>query len=396
MSNQLTIANFNLRNWIRASSDIEQYYFYSPGRHNYYSAAQFKEKSAWVQQQLIALDADIVAFQECFDETSLLACIRGTDGHADSKLITAPLDEKTRETQGSQVVFNAPRVAIAYRSTWRCTHWVAHQRFPENLALQTKVSDGSNRDWRMDLQCNDTPLNQFNRAVIEAHFESSQYPEQRICVFAAHLKSKRPLAANLDGDLDLAQYVIEDAVGRARSLMIRTIEACAIRALTANQIAKDPSVPVLVIGDLNDSPRSVSTHIAGGDEVPSIHSDLVEDHDQRQRQRMKLGDYQLHSALEMQTRKSHRDVLYTHVYNGHYDVLDHVFVSNHLVPKWMRDRHGGTQQSIGRVGSLRVYNDHLLNTELDDLSPREVGQSLHTLSDHGQLSCRVEFDSRST
>ncbi len=392
MSRQLTLANFNLRNWIRPSSADKHYYFYSPGRHNFYSAAQFKEKSAWVQQQLNMLDADIVAFQECFDEQSLLECIRGADGHANSKLIIAPLEEATRETQGNQVVFNAPRVAIACRSNWHCTHWVAHQQFPQNLSLQRSVSDGSNRTWQMGLRCNEQPLDHFNRAVLEAHFESTENPKRRICVFAAHLKSKRPLEAELEGELDLAQYVIEDAVGRARSLMIRAIEACAIRALTANQIAKDPSVPVIVIGDLNDSPRSVSTHIAGGDEVPRIHSDLVEDHEERQSQRMKLGDYQLHSALEMQTRKSHRDVLYTHIYNGHYDVLDHVFVSNHFVPKWMRDRHGGTQQPIGRVGSLRVYNDHLLNTELDDLSSREVGQSLHTLSDHGQLSCRLEFD----
>ena len=80
---------------------------------------------------------------------------------------------------------------------------------------------------------------------------------------------------------------------------------------------------------------------------------------------------------------------FTHIYDGFHDSLDHVLVSSHFVPRWLRDGYG--RENIGKVGTLRVFNDHLLNSELDDIQAKKIGKFFHTRSDHGQLSVRIDW-----
>ena len=64
-------------------------------------------------------------------------------------------------------------------------------------------------------------------------------------------------------------------------------------------------------------------------------------------------------------------------------------VSSHFVLRGLRDDHG--RDNIGKVGTMRVLNDHLVNPDLDDMRTDRVGKYLHTRSDHGQISVRIDW-----
>ncbi|MEL6172131.1 MAG: alpha-1,4 polygalactosaminidase, partial [Pseudomonadota bacterium] len=62
-----TIASFNVKNLIGAES--EYYRFQS------YTEEEYAWKKDWMADQLLTLEADIVCFQEIFEETSLQAVV---------------------------------------------------------------------------------------------------------------------------------------------------------------------------------------------------------------------------------------------------------------------------------------------------------------------------------
>jgi predicted extracellular nuclease len=72
-----------------------------------------------------------------------------------------------------------------------------------------------------------------------------------VVVFVAHLKSKRPI---VDDALRHDQQA--KAVGHAASVILRAAEAAAFRCILVREMLSNTK-PVIVIGDLNDSVRSL-------------------------------------------------------------------------------------------------------------------------------------------
>jgi len=66
-----TIASFNVKNLISADQEYYRFEKYTPEEHAW--------KEAWLADQLLAMDADIVCFQEVFEEKALRKVVSETD-----------------------------------------------------------------------------------------------------------------------------------------------------------------------------------------------------------------------------------------------------------------------------------------------------------------------------
>ena len=60
---QFTISSFNVKNLIGPNEEYYQFQKYTP--------EEYAWKKAWMADQLVTMNADIVCFQEIFDEASL-------------------------------------------------------------------------------------------------------------------------------------------------------------------------------------------------------------------------------------------------------------------------------------------------------------------------------------
>ncbi|MEO8706969.1 MAG: endonuclease/exonuclease/phosphatase family protein, partial [Kofleriaceae bacterium] len=196
-------------------------------------------------------------------------------------------------------------------------------------------------------------LDRFQRPVLRAEIDLLKTnPDGTIdrtpaIVLVAHLKSKRGMF--MTGEDDKDQTI--KAIASARSLVARAAEAAALRALVVEE-TKDTTKPVIVIGDLNDDISSVTTQMIAGESG---------------------FDTILYSVHDLQEQQSLRAVNYSHVYNGRYELLDHILVSEELVAR--------NPKHIAKVRFTRVLNDHLFDFRLVDRNdPR---QKTSPTSDHG-------------
>ena len=76
----------------------------------------------------------------------------------------------------------------------------------------------------------------------------------------------------------------------------------------------------------------------------------------RHEQKKRLWDVLLYSVHDIQEAQSYRDVSYTHIFNGRYELLDHIYVSQELVRQF--------PNRVGEVRNTRIFNDHLFDERL--------------------------------
>ncbi len=309
----------------------------SPGRRFYdsqdpYSADEYARKIDWLGAQIRRLGADILAFQEVWDEAAL------RDAVAASGLRYAHLAAPGAE-QGAQ---GTPRLAIASR--WPLRELTSHRDFAAAQVLA--VPDlGEHRA--------------FERPVLEALIDM---PGERgtMRVLIAHLKSKRPKFLQNEAGETLEDRDDAGVQARAslRSLTIRAAESAALRVLVHARLAQTRE-PLVLMGDLNDGPRAVTTQI-----ISSAHT-VAYDRAAR--------DTALFHALDVQSDASiHRDVAYSHVYQGWPAVLDQIWVSEEFVAT--------SRFAIGEVRRIEYFNDHL-----------QEGRD-RTRSDHGFVRALVTLN----
>lgn len=85
----------------------------------------------------------------------------------------------------------------------------------------------------------------------------------------------------------------------------------------------------------------------------------------------------LYSAHEIDARLAGRDVSYTHIFNGHYENLDHILVSQEFF--------GRNPEHIGGVANVRYFNDHLFDSRLRNDDRDRI------VSDHAQLVAEIRL-----
>jgi endonuclease/exonuclease/phosphatase family metal-dependent hydrolase len=288
----------------------------NPGRLFYanqepFGADEYARKVEWLGGMLRRLNADIVAFQEVWDEAALRDAVAASGLRYPQ--VAAPGAE-----QGAT---GTPRVGLATR--WPVLQLRSHQAFEPRQGVMIPEL-GEHRA--------------FERPVLEALIEM---PGGRgtLRVLVVHLKSKRPKFLQNE-----AGEVIEDRddpaiVARAalRSLVMRAAECAALRVLVHARLANTRE-PLVLMGDLNDSPHAVTTQMVAATQA------IAFDRMARDTALFHAPDVQSDAAIR-------RDVAYSHVYQGWPDVLDQIWVSEEFV--------AASRFAIGDLRRVEYFNDHL-------------------------------------
>ncbi len=291
----------------------------SPGRLFYanqepFGADEYQRKVTWLGAMLRRLNADVVALQEIWDEPALRDAITAS-GLRYPSVIAPGAEAAVGGAQGT------PRVGLATR--WPLREWILHHEFHESQHVAVPEL-GMHRA--------------FERPVLEAVLDM---PGNRgpMRVLVAHLKSKRPkFLQNAAGE------IIEDRedpalIARAtlRSLVMRAAECAALRLIVHARLARTRE-PLVLMGDLNDSPHAVTTQMVAATQA------VAYDRGARDVALFHASDVQSDAAIR-------RDVAYSHIHQGWPDVLDQIWVSEEFV--------ASSRFAVGDLRRVDYFNDHL-------------------------------------
>jgi len=395
---QFTIASFNVKNLIGADKEYYEFQTYTP--------EEFAWKEDWMADQLMTMDADIVAFQEIFEEDALRAVIRETDARAETlnsavipgdskpyrrKVIFRKLKVEPYSDAALAFAPNAadtgepgkrrPGVAILSRHGFEGTPEII-----QDLAQPLDIPFQPLRGLDSDKDAGFYRIHRLSRPVLKARI---RVEDTVITVFNCHLKSKlgehiKPEGAEFAPEEDLTQY---DPVGRAlgslRAALRRMAEAWVLRSEIVKEL--NAGHPVVVLGDFNDGEHAVSSEIVTG-ETPFKNYGWMLRHDaQDRRDRYSEEEHEqitedvervrLHSAEKLFVRKSLRDTVYTSAFGGNYESIDQIFMSRHF--------HPDNPHRLGDMTYFSVFNDHIT----DGSHPEAPYNKL--ASDHGQIMAHI-------
>lgn len=388
---EFTIASFNVKNLI--GPDREYYRFQE------YTPEEYAWKQDWMADQLLTLDADVVGFQEIFEEEALRDVVAEASrrAHAHNKA-TIP-DEGKRyhrkvifrklavEPWDNATLAFAPNVADGGPGERRPGLAVLSrlgfvgepeviQDLPEPLTIPFPALRGLEGD------AGAYTLTRLSRPILKVRVPIDG---QVVTLFNCHLKSKlgefiTPKGAEFAPEEDLTRY---DPVGRAlgslRSAVRRMAEAWVLRKLIVDEIRQGH--PVVALGDFNDGEHAVSSEIICG-EVPfrnyawMLRHDAQASSDRYSADQSKaiteaVESVRLHSAEKLFVRKSLRDMVYTASFGGVYESIDQILLSRHF--------HPDNADRVAEMTYFSVLNDHIT----DGSHPEAPYNKL--ASDHGQI-----------
>lgn len=390
-----TIASFNVKNLIEADQEYYKYEHYTPEEHAW--------KQAWLSDQVLTMNADIIGFQEIFSEGSLRAVIAEADelGEAANeanipdrskkyarKAIFRKLAYESYRDAALAFAPNAndgapgarrPGLAILSRHGFTEPPQVM-QDLPEPLDIPFRDLDGSDGGHYR--------IKRLSRPMMKARIPVGG---QVITVFNCHLKSKlgeldKPAGAPFPPAADLVHYdAAARAMGSLRAGLRRMAEAWVLRREIIAEL--EAGNPVMVLGDFNDSEHAVSSEIITG-EVPFKNYSWMRRHDAKHRSdrysaeeneiiQEKVNRTRLHSAEKLFVRKSLRDMVYTSAFGGVFESIDQILMSHHF--------HPDNPDRIGQMEYFSVLNDHLT----DGSHPEAPYNKL--ASDHGQIIAHMQL-----
>ncbi len=393
---RFTIASFNVKNLIGPDREFYEFQSYTP--------EEYAWKEDWMAQQLFSMDADIIGFQEIFEEDALRAVIAEADRIGiESNDAVLPSQSKSYRKKaifrklgytpytGAALAFapNAndtglpgqrrPGVAILSRFGFVGTPEII-QDLPEPLDIPFRDLTGEGAGHYR--------LPRLSRPILKARVRLGQHT---ITVFNCHLKSKlgefiTPEGASYAPEADLTNY---DPVGRAmgalRSALRRMAEAWVLRREIIAEL--EAGHPVMVLGDFNDGEHAVSSEIISGEQPFRNYSWMLR-HDARDyNDRYSKEENEaitaavlanrLTSAERLFVRKSLRDMVYTAAFNGVYESLDEIYLSHHF--------HPDNEARIGDMEYFSVFNDHLTDGSHAEAPYNKLA------SDHGQIMAHMRL-----
>lgn len=327
---RVSVATFNLYNLQLPGRRM------NPGQ-RVWTEEEYARKVAWIGQQLVRLDADVVGLQELWHRDAILDAL-------DSAGLSDEYELIAEEATGYRIV-----CAALVRQGLRAgePEWI--DTFPPAMRLETTTP--------FDPQAPGifVSMSRFARPVLRVPLAlHDDHPITQL--FVTHLKSKLPIR------IDTEHWYRDDpdrykphttAIGSALATIQRTAEATALRVLLT-EVMKGTVTPVIVLGDINDGKHSNTVNI------------LTE------QPRYLVGDSQggadngLYTAQTLQEYRDTRDVYYTHVHEDLRESLDHVLVSEQF--------YDHSRRRLWLFDGLTITNDHL-----DDDDHREAGSGDHAI-----------------
>ncbi|MEQ9259663.1 MAG: endonuclease/exonuclease/phosphatase family protein [Roseovarius sp.] len=397
---RFTIASFNVKNLI--GPDREYYEFQS------YTPEEYAWKEDWLADQLLTLDADVVGFQEIFEEAPLRAVIDEANARA-ATLNAAALPDRSKRYH-RKVIFRRLKVdgyagaALAFAPNAADTGQPGKRR--PGLAILSRLGFEGEPEIIQDLpepltipfqplrglegaqEAGGFTLRRLSRPILKARVPVGG---KVITVFNCHLKSKlgeyiTPEGAPYAPEADLTHY---DPVGRAlgslRAAVRRMAEAWVLRREIVAEI--EAGRPVIALGDFNDGEHAVSSEIIAG-EVPFKNYEWMLRHDAQDRSDRYTAEenrqiteaverVRLHSAESLFVRKSLRDMVYTTAFGGRYESIDQIFLSRHFHPE--------NAARIGEMSYFSTFNDHITDGSHAEAPYNKLA------SDHGQIMAHLDL-----
>jgi endonuclease/exonuclease/phosphatase family metal-dependent hydrolase len=334
-----TVATFNVENLIGPGKPI--YDEDTP----HYSPEVYEKKISWIREQLEKMNADIIGFQEVFEEQALRDCLKGTPME-DWFLAVAHPNGKS------------PVNALLSRFP------IQEVKVVEDIPFLFEFFDEPAMAAALESEQIGIPLRKFSRSILQTAIQLKEGVV--VNVWVLHLKSKRPILS-VDQQKGPVSFP-ELASGSIRSLIRRGIEACGIRLLLSEALTPETAQPLIMLGDLNDNDTAVTNQVMLGE--PPARKLCQEEKTLRWRQ-------VLENCKDLQARRSIENFHYTYIHNGHYESLDNIFVSNHFADS--------NPKRSGKIIDIRLYNDHVIDSSLSmDRKPAYV-------SDHGQMVANMEW-----
>ncbi len=395
---EFTIGSFNVKNLIGPNQEYYRFESYTP--------EEYAWKQNWLANQLLTMNADIVCFQEIFDEVALQSVIDETNRQGET-LNTSVIPNASKQYHQKAIfkkinfkpyskeqLFFAPNsidgepgnrrpgVAMLSRYGFEGMPEVI-QELHEPLTIDFP-DDGYNGHEKVGSYT----LTRLSRPIIKAKIKISNHV---ITVFNCHLKSKlgeyiKPAGADFAPEADLVHYLpAQRALGELRALLRRSAEAYVLRKLITEELVRDN--PVMVLGDFNDSEYSVSSSMIKG-ERPFKNYAWMRRHDAQHRSdryseqddlviRAQIEQYQLTSAEVQFIQHSQRDMVYTSAFGGVYESIDQILMSQHFIQ--------GSANNIGVMDYFSVYNDHITDGAHADAPYNKLA------SDHGQIVAHMRL-----
>lgn len=391
MSN-FTIASFNVKNLIGADKEYYQFQSYTP--------EEYAWKRDWLADQMVTLDADIVGFQEVFEEEALNGVITLADTYGEAQNAFSLPDGSKRYRK--RAIFdklsygNYREAKIAFAPN--LNDGDAGNRRPGVAILSRFGFKGApeiiqDMDQPLDIPFSDGGedggffrISRLSRPILKVRIPVGDHV---ITVFNCHFKSKlgefiRPVDGGHAAEVDLTQYdPVGRALGSARAAMRRMAEAWVLRGAIVQEL--HAGNPVMVLGDFNDAENAVSSEIVSG-ERPFKNYQWMLRHDAEHRgdryseaEAIQITEdieaVRLHAAEKLFVRKSLRDMVFTTAFGGVYESIDQIYMSRHFLPDYAG--------SIGEMEYFSVLNDHLT----DGSHPEAPYNKL--ASDHGQIKAHM-------
>ncbi|MCP5037852.1 MAG: alpha-1,4 polygalactosaminidase [Rhodobacteraceae bacterium] len=393
-----TIATFNVKNLI------------GPGREYYkfeqYTDEEYAWKEAWMAEQLVTLDADIVAFQEVFEEEALRQVVDAADkiGKASNEAALPDRSKSYRKKAIFRKLSYTPYKDASLTFAPNANDGPPGKRRP-GLAVLSRLGFAGQPEIIQDLNppleipfqelgggaAGGITLTRLSRPILKVRI---QVKGQVITLFNVHLKSKLGEHITLSGadfapEADLVHY---DPVGRAmgslRAGLRRMAEAWVLRREVVAEIKLGN--PVVVLGDLNDGEHAVSSEIISG-EKPFRNYAWMRRHDAKTRDDRYSNEdaeaicdaveaVKLTSAEAMFVRKSLRDMVYTSAFGGVFESIDQILLSRHF--------HPDNAEKFAEMLYFSTLNDHIT----DGSHPEAPYNKL--ASDHGQIMAHFRLRGR--
>ena len=345
---------------------------------------------------MVTLDADIIGFQEIFDEEALRDVIALADtygaAHNDFSLPDGTKRYRKRAIFRKLAYGSYRDAEIAFAPN--INDGEPGERRP-GLAVLSRFGFAEDPEIIQDLgRPLDIPFSDGNedggffrirrlsRPILKVRIPVGG---QVVTVFNCHLKSKlgefiRPKDGGPASEADLTDYdPVGRALGSARAAMRRMAEAWVLRGAVVQEMMLGN--PVLVLGDLNDAQNAVSSEIISG-EVPFKNYAWMLRHDAKhaadrysdeesEQITQDIEAVRLHSAEKLFVRKSLRDMVFTTAFGGVYESIDQIYMSRHFLPE--------NEDSIGEMTYFSVFNDHLTDGSHAEAPYNKLA------SDHGQI-----------
>jgi endonuclease/exonuclease/phosphatase family metal-dependent hydrolase len=242
----------------------------------------YRRKLSHLASVISGADADVVCLQEVGGDQPLADLVSALEGRLANTAIGQPDDRGIR-------VAVISRFLVSEQYDW--------VDFPDRAMSSVPDPNGN-------------LLTAMGRGALETVL--TVQPNRKLRVVTTHLKSKlltfpRDRRYPLDED--------ERARGAGYALLRRAAEAVAVRVELNTWMPREPDVPVVLAGDMNDEPQAVTTTLLGG---PSDSDPTRPD---------RYDPYRLYSVADRLPPAR----AYSRIYRQRRELIDHVFVSRTLL-----------------------------------------------------------------